>query len=289
MTADLTDESIAASVLSDAQSAAAYYAVLRQLCDENGITISDEQQAQLQADIDDYVSNYGEDSYQSLIQSYGSEDAFNYINSNYYLFNALAEQLVGEPTTADLEQYVTDNGVFSVKHILLKTVSEDVTDDDGNVTQTADEYNDAMLAQAEDLLSQLKASDDMESLFDELMNEYSEDGGLSSNPDGYTFDSTSSLVDGFREAALELDVGGLSDIVETSYGYHIMLRLPVDASEYHDDWVSDNADALVSDALDKAEVSLSDDITGLDLSSFYNRYVAYCSALFADDSEEADS
>jgi hypothetical protein len=200
----------------------------------------------------------------------------------------MAEKLVGEPTDADLEQYVSDNGVFSVKHILLMTTDEDITDDDGNVTQTADEYNEAQKALAEDLLAQLNASDDMETLFDELMNEYSEDSGLSSNPDGYTFDSSSSLVDGFREAAMELDVGGLSDIVETSYGYHIMLRLPVDASDYHDDWVSDNADTIVTEAVEAAEVSLSEDITALDLTSFYDRYVAYCTALFADESEETE-
>jgi hypothetical protein len=288
MTVDLSDEDIAASVISDAQNAATYYAVMRQICEENGITMTEEQQAELQSSIDDYISNYGEDGYQSLIQSYGSEDAFQYINTNYYMFNAMAEKLVGEPTDADLEQYVSDNGVFSVKHILLMTTDEDITDDDGNVTQTADEYNEAQKALAEDLLAQLNASDDMETLFDELMNEYSEDSGLSSNPDGYTFDSSSSLVDGFREAAMELDEGGLSDIVETSYGYHIMLRLPVDASDYHDDWVSDNADAIVTEAVEAAEVSLSEDITALDLTSFYDRYVAYCTALFADESEETE-
>lgn len=41
---------------------------------------------------------------------------------------------------------------------------------------TADEFNAQQKALAEDLLSQLQASDDMEALFDQLMNEYSEDG-----------------------------------------------------------------------------------------------------------------
>jgi parvulin-like peptidyl-prolyl isomerase len=249
--------------------------------------MTEEQQAEFQSDIDEYISTYGEEDYQNLIRSYGSEDAFQYIYTNDYMLEAMAEQLVDEPTTAELEQYISDNEVFSVKHILLKTTTDDITDDDGNVTQSADDYNAAQKAQAEDLLAQLQASDDMETLFDELMNEYSEDGGLATNPDGYTYDSSASLVDGFREAVLELEIGGLSDVVETSYGYHIMLRLPVDAADFRDDWVSDQADAMITEAMEAAEVTLSENITALDLTSFYERYVAYCSALFADESEES--
>jgi uncharacterized protein YcnI len=286
MTADLSDEDLAASILEDAQDAAVYYAVMRQICDENGVTMSEDQQAEFQSNIDDYISTYGEDGYQNLVKAMGSEEAFQYINTNYYMFEALSEQLIGEPTDADLEQYVTDNGVFSVKHILLMTTDEDITDDEGNVTQTADEYNAAQKALAEELLAQLNASDDLETLFDELMNEHSEDTGLASYPDGYTFDSSSSLVDGFREAALELNVGELSDIVETSYGYHIMLRQEVDPSEYHDDWINDKADAMITEAVDSAEVVLSDDISSLDLASFYARYEAYCNELFADETDD---
>ena len=41
------------------------------------------------------------------------------------------------------------------------------------------------LAQAEDILAQLQASDDKVNLFDKLMHEHSEDPGLESYPDGY--------------------------------------------------------------------------------------------------------
>lgn len=282
MTLDFSDPDIAEYLLSDAQNLVIYFTVMRELCAQNGITVSDEQQAELQDQIDDFTETYGEDNFQRLIASYGSEDTFRYINTNAYFYSNLADTLVGEPTDADLEQYVADNGVFSVKHILLMTTDEDQTDDDGNVTQTADEYNAAQKALAEDLLAQLQASGDMETLFDELMNEHSEDTGLSSNPDGYTFDATSSLVGGFREAALELEPGGLSGVVETDYGYHILLRLPVDASTYHDDWINDNADRLITEAMDAAEVTVSDGLADLDLTSFYNRFVAYCGVLFAD-------
>lgn len=292
--ADFTDQTTVDYLRSDVQTAVTYYAVLRQLCEENGITVTQAQEEELQSQIDAYVEENGEGSYEQLLQASGlSEDSFRYVNTTGYLFTNLADKLVGEPTEADLEQYVTDNGIFSVKHILLLTTDKDVTDDAGNVTMTADEFNAQQKALAEELLSQLQASDDMETLFDELMNEYSEDGrdsdGNLSAPDGYTFDSTASLVDGFREASLALEPGQLSDVVETDYGYHIILRLPVDAEDYHDDWLSKQADAIVMEGVDAAEVTIADAISSLDINSFYNRYMAYSVELLSGTDDEASA
>ena len=207
--ADFTNQEIVDYLLDDVQTAVTYYAVLRQLCEENGISVTSEQDADLQSQIDAYEDENGEGSFQTLLQSSGlSQDGFYYVNTNSYLFTSLADKLVGEPTDADLEQYVADNGIYAVKHILLKTTDKDVTDDADNVTMTADEFNAQQKALAEELLSQLQGFETMESrddynsledFFDTLMNEFSEDGrdsdGNLSAPDGYTFDSTASLVD----------------------------------------------------------------------------------------------
>lgn len=285
MSADFSNQDTADYLINDVQTAITYYAVLRQLCEKEGVTVTDEQLADLQSQIDQAVEENFNGSLDDLLRSYGlSEESFRYVNTNGYLFTNYAEKVIGEPTAADLEQYVTDSGIFSVKHILLKTVTEDVTDDDGNVTQTADEYNTAQKAKAEDLLAQLQKAGDLEALFDELMNEHSEDGrdsdGNLAAPDGYTFDSQDSLVGGFREAALELKSGELSGIVETDYGYHIMLRLPVDASSFRDDWVTDRTDAAIAAAMENAEVTLADDVAGMDVAAFYERYMAYGMALY---------
>lgn len=291
--ADFTNQEIVDYLLDDVQTAVTYYAVLRQLCEENGISVTSEQDADLQSQIDAYEDENGEGSFQTLLQSSGlSQDGFYYVNTNSYLFTSLADKLVGEPTDADLEQYVADNGIYAVKHILLKTTDKDVTDDADNVTMTADEFNAQQKALAEDLLSQLQASDDMEALFDQLMNEYSEDGrdsdGSLAAPNGYVA-GPNDMIPEFEEASMALKPGELSDIVETSAGYHIILRLPVDASNYHDDWISEQADALVMEGVEAADVSVSDDISSLDIASFYQRYMAYSVELLNNASAEPSS
>ena len=139
---------------------------------------------------------------------------------------------------------------------------------------------------AEDLLAQLQAAEDLPAKFDELMNEHSEDGrtedGALAAPDGYVFDSTASLVGGFREAALELEPGQLSGIVETDYGYHIMLRLALtdeQRAEHREACREDAFNTLVSQWLDEAETTQSDALAALDVADFYSRLTAYQNAL----------
>lgn len=136
-------------------------------------------------------------------------------------YGANGEDYPDEETLA----FAEDNGLMGAKHILLTTV------DTSTMEALSDEEIAEKRAVAEDLLAQLQAVQDdpeaLEALFDELAAEYTEDTGYASYPDGYVF-SEGEMVQEFEDGVKALEVYGLSDIVESSYGYHIILRIPVD-------------------------------------------------------------
>ncbi len=66
----------------------------------------------------------------------------------------------------------------------------------------------------------------MNALFDQLMTDYGMDPGVEQNPDGYTF-GEGEMVEPFYEGAKALEPGQLSALIPTDYGYHIILRLPL--------------------------------------------------------------
>ncbi|MBR2021468.1 MAG: peptidylprolyl isomerase, partial [Clostridia bacterium] len=77
----------------------------------------------------------------------------------------------------------------------------------------------------------IKRSDfDANSEFDALIEKYNEDPGMESNPDGYYF-GKGEMVPEFEESAYSLEEGKTSGLVETSYGYHILLKLPLEDDE----------------------------------------------------------
>ena len=86
-------------------------------------------------------------------------------------------------------------------------------------------------AQAQALAEELQAIQDPEQLvkrFQELKEEYDEDTGKFTYPDGYVF-LPGEMVAEFEEGVKALADYGVSQPVKTSYGYHVILRLPLTA------------------------------------------------------------
>ncbi len=158
------------------------------------------------------------------------------LNENSNLYDQLQEKHFGEdsghsPTDAEVMAYLEEAGRYKAKHILLATIDLDTR-------QPLDEATIARKkAQADDFLAQLRGAEDPIALFDQLMNEHSEDTGLALNPEGYTTEK-GQMVAPFEEAALALKPGEISDVVESDFGYHIILRLPMNPDEFRSDCVS---------------------------------------------------
>lgn len=159
-----------------------------------------------------------------------SRELLIYLNESGDLSDQLRERYFGEdsggyPTDAEVQAWLDEQGIYRAKHILLATIDLDTREplDEAAVAQKK--------AKADDILEQLRGAEDPIALFDQLMNEHSEDTGLAANPDGYTTEK-GIMVAPFEEAALALKNGEISDIVESDFGYHIILRLPIDPESY---------------------------------------------------------
>ena len=265
----MTLADVADTLMGESVNMAVYHNLIRQKAAELGCLPTDAQNAEIRAAMEeaDLEANAP---YWGLTES-SSELIFSI--STYY--DNVLEAATHIPSDAELDQYIADQGVFAVKHILLKT-----TDDQNNPLPDAEAAE--KKATAEDLLAQLQSAADMPALFDELMLANSEDPGVETNPDGYVFNADDSLVGGFREAALALKEGELSGIVETDYGYHIMLRLPLteDAkSEYRQSCRAAAMEEIISQWQEEADIVRSDALNSLDPVDFYNRLSAYQQAM----------
>ena len=132
----------------------------------------------------------------------------------------------GEKITEDeAVAYQEKQGYVSAGHILLMTIDPN----------TGDKLEEAAVAEkklkAEGIAEELRAIADpeqREKRFLELKAELCEDGGKIAYPNGYTY-TPGTMVKEFEAAVNALEPYEISDPVESAYGYHVIMRLPLRA------------------------------------------------------------
>lgn len=233
-----------------------------------GLSVSQEDKDAIQSVIDQMAQSVAADDVtvdQYFWQQGLTAELYRWNCESDYYFQALSQYYFGpgtqgEPTKEKISAWLKERGDYKVKHILLAIFGEDgmYLDEEGVAAQKA---------KAEEIHAQLKKSKDLLTEFDQLMNQYSEDPGLASYPDGYVFTPGGSVDPAFEQAALALKPGQMSDIVGGASGYHIILRLPLDEdlathsneyintkmNEMADEWIAE-ADIQTTEAFDRLEV-----------------------------------
>ena len=255
-------------MLDQAVDAAAYYRTIRLLAGEKSLSPDPEAAAGVDQEFGDMAAQLG------------SEEAVNHmlwaqmltrellisLNQDSSLYTQLSQKYLeenGDPTDAEVNAYLEETGQYRAKHILLTTI-------DLNTREPLDAETIARKkATADDLLSQLRAAEDPIALFDELMNQYSEDTGLAANPEGYTT-SRGEMVAPFEEAALALKDGEISGVVESDFGYHIILRLPLDPDTFRSECSNYRFSQMVEQRQEQLGVERTDALAKLDVGAFWD-------------------
>lgn len=197
------------------------------------LTKEDEEalQALLESDIKEIAGEDGteEELFAALEETYVSRELYELMNRTAALYSRAYNTLYGgtgeKLTEQEVKDFADEYSFMTAKHILIQT-----TDAEGEPIDEAAKAE--KLAEAEEIYAQLegKSGQELESAFDALMQEKSEDTGLAAFPDGYCF-TADDMVTEFFEAVAALEPGQLSGIVESSFGYHIILRMPLTAED----------------------------------------------------------
>ena len=280
-------------VLLNAQDSVLQYHVMESLAAELGVTLSEEDEATVleiyeqQADAyvgdgDGVCTEQEAAAFEDYLgEQFISRDFFDYMNEVALLSNntflALSgengEDLPDEDALAFADQY----DIVAAKHILLLTV------DPSTGEALSEEQIAEKRALIDDLYAQLTAvADDQEALgalFDQLMDVNTEDSGYDTFPDGYAY-VPGTMVPEFEDAVTALEEYGLSEVVETDYGYHIIQRIPVEPGCIVMDttgqaaplraWAADDGFyGRLRDAMDNADVVWSDGFEELDMTAVF--------------------
>jgi len=99
-----------------------------------------------------------------------------------------------------------------VSHLLIATRNRETEE------ELSPEQKKVKRQQIEKLLVRARAGED----FTKLVQEFSQDRGLKENKGEYTFSRSDPFVQEFKAAAFSLNTNQISDIVTTSFGYHLI-------------------------------------------------------------------
>jgi foldase protein PrsA len=155
---------------------------------------------------------------QALAQAFFDEEMKDFKANEEELSSTLEENPQYKGYQENGHKYYVDQ--VRARHILFKTIDE-------NNQPISDEKKAEVKTKAEEVLAKVKAGED----FATLAKEYSEDPGSKDKGGEYTF-KRGVMVPEFEETAFSMKDGEVSEIIETSFGYHIIkLEEAIEATE----------------------------------------------------------
>lgn len=243
------------------------FGAIKGFAEENNVVLGDEQlksmEEQRKNDMAMFVGEDGseEDFNEYLSTIYLSPEMYNDMNHINHLFQQSFIQVYGEKGEKLSDQkaldFLNDNQYIFANHILFSTVDN----------ETGEELDEAAAnekkAQAEKIVSELREIKDHDELlkrFGELKTEFCEDPGKESFAEGMTF-TPGTMVPEFEEAALKLQDYEISDPVKSPFGYHVIIRLPL------------NPDSIIGYTQMGTPVSVRGNVANIEFNDRLHRYM----------------
>lgn len=287
----------------DALDTTLLYEIVERKAKELGLALSEETVAQIEQEQAEFVEELGgQEAYVAYLDNLcATEEELYHMNEVYYLNQLLLETLTADGTLTvtqeDIDgvvnEMVEQNGYYAAKHILIAT--RQMNEDGTAYEDYSEEEKQAAYEKALNLRENLLEEQDSEAVFDELMHQFSEDSrdpetGELYAPNGYGLVPLNYMVPEFEEATLALEIGQVSDIVTSDYGYHIIMRIPVDTTDL-ESYVTENytetykLSLLIQDWMDEATVVSDPAYDTISVYDFYTKLTAANEVLHPAESE----
>lgn len=181
---------------------------------------TDEMEKSAKSTIENYKKTYG-NQYDQFLQYNGiSDDAQlkELLIKNSKLTSVTEDYIKETLTEKELKKYYDEKivGDISAKHILISTETDDSATDEEKKAK-----KEKAKKKAEEIIAKLKKGED----FDKLAKKYSDDDQTKSKGGDLGYFNTGEMEEAFETAAYKLNVNEYTTTpVETSYGYHIIMK-----------------------------------------------------------------
>lgn len=217
---------------------------------KRGVVLTQDELDNIAKGIENIKTQYGDDLDKSLkLAGFDSIEQLEEVQKLQKIYQNSYDAFNQDPASymkgvKGIEKAMSDD-MITAKHILIQFP-------EGVTSESDDEAKAETLAKAKEVLEKAKAGED----FDKLIEEYNQDPGQPKA--GYTFANNGTMVQSFADAAFKTEIGKISDVVETSYGYHIIKRVDrLISFEEYTEFLTKNSKVKVNRAIyDKLVVDL---------------------------------
>ena len=178
--------------------------LLQQAQKENGVTVSDEEVEKAWKDA--CKSAGGAKAFKKTLKTYGyTEDTYKDSLKENLAQQKLKDAVAPTSKPKDLSNY---NDARRSSNILIKVDSD-----------ASDEDKAAAKAKAQECLDKINSG---ELSFEDAVKQYSDDTGSKEKKGDVGWDKLTTFVDSYQAALEGLNKGDVSDVIESTYGYHVI-------------------------------------------------------------------